>query len=84
MEKQTYTENVLDAPDSEIVCWCSRVTKGTILAAKRQGATNLGEIRTATSACTVGDCKRQSPRGRCCSREIIKLLEAANKKECSQ
>ncbi len=77
MEERTYTENVLDAPDSEIVCWCSRVTKEIILVAKRQGAMTLEAIRTATNACTVGDCKRLNPRGRCCSREIIKLLEAA-------
>lgn len=85
MEKSTYTENVLDAPESEIVCWCSQVTKGAILAAKRQGVTSLEDVRTMTSACTVGDCKRLNPRGRCCSREIIKLLEAAtNDKECSK
>jgi NAD(P)H-nitrite reductase large subunit len=84
MADQIYTENVLDAPDSEIVCWCSHVTKRTILAAKRQGATTLEAIRLATKACTLGRCKEFNPRGRCCSKEIKLLLEAAiNDKECS-
>ena len=81
-----YTENVLEAPASEIVCWCSQVTKETILAAKRQGGvTTLEAIRVATKACTVGRCKELSPRGRCCSKEIRLLLEAAiNDKEFSR
>jgi NAD(P)H-nitrite reductase large subunit len=84
MTHQIYTENILDAPDSEIVCWCSQVTKGTILAAKRQGATTLEEIRTITKACTLGRCKEFNPRGRCCSQEIRLLLNAVNNdKECS-
>ena len=73
-----YTENVLEAPDDEIVCWCSRVTKGTILAAKRQGASTLEAIRTTTKACTIGRCKEFNPRRRCCSKEILMLLNAAN------
>ena len=81
---EPYTENVLDAPDGEIVCWCSKVSKGTILAAWRLGATTLAAIRTATGACTLGRCQELSPRGRCCSREIKLLLEAAiNAKELS-
>ena len=80
-----YTENVLEAHASEIVCWCSQVTKETILAAKRQGATTLEAIRVTTKACTVGRCKELSPRGRCCSKEIRLLLEAAiNDKEFSR
>lgn len=77
MEKHAYTENVFEAPDGESVCWCSRVTKGTILAAIRQGATTLGAVRAATGACTVGRCQELSPRGRCCSHEIRLLLAAA-------
>lgn len=75
-DAKPYTEDVLAAPDSEVVCWCSQVTKGTILEAKRQGAKDLDDVRAATRACTVGRCKELSPRGRCCSREIKLLLEA--------
>ena len=75
---KTYTENILEASDSEIVCWCSSVTKGAILAAKRQGVTTIEAIRAVTKACTLGRCKEFNPRGRCCSKEIMTLLNAAN------
>ena len=71
----SYTENVLNAPDDETICWCSQVTKGAILAEKRRGAKTLDDVRATTKACTVGRCKEFSPRGRCCSREIRLLLE---------
>lgn len=77
MPSQSFTENVLEAPDDEIICWCNRVTKGTILSAIKHGATSLEEIRLATKACTVGHCKELNPRGRCCSKEIKLLLSAA-------
>jgi NAD(P)H-nitrite reductase large subunit len=78
---ERYTENVLEAPDSEIICWCSRVSKQTILQAIHDGAQSLDDIRRLTGACTLGRCKELSPRGRCCSREIIRLLEAAIKNQ---
>jgi hypothetical protein len=73
---QPYTENVLEAPNSEVVCWCSQVTKEILLAAKRQGARTVDDVRATTKACTVGRCKEFNPRGRCCSKEIKLLLEA--------
>lgn len=72
-----YTENIIEAPPDEAVCWCSNVSKRTILQAKLNGAGCMNDIRLTTGACTVGRCKELSPRGRCCSKEIIKLLEAA-------
>lgn len=69
-----YTENVLDAPDNEFVCWCAHVSAGTIRDAVRNGAKTLDDIRTMTGACIKGDCKNNNPRGRCCSVEIIKFL----------
>jgi len=74
MRPNSYTSNILDAPDSEIVCWCSMVPKATIMAAKSQGATTLEQIRVLTGACTVGRCRELSPRRRCCSKEIKELL----------
>ena len=62
--KNQYTENVLDAPLTEPVCWCSRVSKGVILGAKRNGARTLDDIRQMTGASTIGRCKEISPRGR--------------------
>ena len=59
----------------EIVCYCSNVTKDEILAAIANGAKTLEDIRKATGACTVGKCKELSPKKRCCSPDIIKLME---------
>jgi bacterioferritin-associated ferredoxin len=69
-----YTEKSLEASLEEIVCWCSNVSKRTILHAIHDGATTIDEIRRTTGACTVGRFKELSPRGRCCSMEIMKLL----------
>ncbi len=74
--KCQYNENILEAPLEETICWCSGVSKGTILEAKQNGALNMVDIRRVTGACTVGRCKELSPRGRCCSIEIKMLLEA--------
>ncbi|NTV49545.1 MAG: hypothetical protein HGB32_01795 [Geobacteraceae bacterium] len=76
--KGHYTENILEAPLNEIVCWCSGVNKQSILGAMQNGARNMDDIRRMTGACTQGRCKELSPRGRCCSKEIIILLEAEN------
>lgn len=81
MRTTKITENVLEAPFDEIVCWCSQVTKRTLLEAIRNGATDMAAIRAATSACTIGRCKELSPRHRCCSQEIKKLIENYPEKE---
>ncbi|MEG2172799.1 MAG: (2Fe-2S)-binding protein [Desulfovibrionaceae bacterium] len=69
-----FTDDILHAPDSELVCYCSRVSKGDILQAQATGATTLAEIKAVTGACTVAHCAVKSPRGRCCAREIRALL----------
>lgn len=81
MNKARFTENVLDAPLDEIVCWCRRVTKKTLIEAIRNGATDMPAIRDATAACTRGDCKEFSPRRRCCSADIQKLINHYTQKE---
>lgn len=48
--------------DSEIICYCSNVTKAEILTALENGARTLADIRRMTGACTKGDCKNLSPR----------------------
>lgn len=73
-----YSENILDAPIDETVCWCSSVSKQAILNAIERGARSMDDIRKMTGACTLGRCKELSPRGRCCSKEIRMLLDAAN------
>lgn len=72
----SFTTDVPKAKLDEAVCWCSGISKHTILEAKQEGARNMDDIRRMTGACTVGRCKELSPRGRCCSSEIKQLLEA--------
>jgi NAD(P)H-nitrite reductase large subunit len=57
-----FTGDVLKAPLTETVCYCSNVTKGRIISAIREGARNLEDIKIATGACTAGKCKELSPR----------------------
>jgi hypothetical protein len=50
------------------------VTKQQILEAIEGGAKTLQDIRDKTKACTIGDCEELSPKKRCCSGDIIKIL----------
>lgn len=50
--------------DDTMVCFCSKVTAGTIRQTVRDGARTLDDIRRMTGACTIGRCKELSPRGR--------------------
>lgn len=59
-----FTENVLEAPLDEVVCYCVGVTKGQILGAIREGARGLQDIQAMTHACTLGQCEELSPRRR--------------------
>ena len=61
--------------NKEIVCYCSKVTKGHILNALVDGAKTLDDIRKMTGACTLGRCKELSPRGKCYSPIIIEIME---------
>lgn len=73
-----FTSDILQAPDTELVCYCSAVSKGAILQAKELGAATLADVKAATGACTVAHCAVKSPRGRCCAREIRALLGEAD------
>lgn len=59
----------------EMVCYCSNVTKGQITEALQQGAETLDDIRRMTGACTKGNCKELSPRGKCCSPVIMQIIK---------
>lgn len=47
---------------SEIICYCSNVTKDEIIGALENGARTLNDIRQMTGACTKGDCKNRNPK----------------------
>ena len=59
---------------NEIICYCSNVSKGKIIEAIGKGAKSLQDIRDMTGACTLGKCKELSPIKKCCSANIIKIL----------
>ena len=59
-----FTDDIRKAPDTEMVCYCSKVTKARILRAIGNGACSVTEIKNATGACTQGRCKETSPRER--------------------
>ncbi len=61
--------------NEEMVCYCSKVTKAKILDALDNGAKSLNDVRKMTGACTLGKCKELSPIGKCCSPEIIDIIE---------
>lgn len=59
---------------NEIICYCSNVSREKILEAMANGAKSLQDIRDMTGACTLGKCKELSPTKKCCSTNIIKIL----------
>jgi NAD(P)H-nitrite reductase large subunit len=64
MTSVSYTDDILEAPGDELVCYCSGVTKNRIVEAIRTGARTLGAIKAATGACAIARCKEMNPRGR--------------------
>ncbi len=61
--------------NEQIICYCSNVSKAQIIDAIRGGARTLQDIREMTSACTIGNCKVMSPKKRCCSPDIMAILD---------
>jgi NAD(P)H-nitrite reductase large subunit len=64
-----------EAKDDQIVCYCQAVDKKRIVQAINTGCNTLALIQAATSACTGGRCKELNPSGKCCSEDILKLIE---------
>jgi len=58
-----------------MVCYCSKVAKEQIILALQNGAQSLDDVRNMTGACTVGKCKELSPTKKCCSPQIINIIE---------
>jgi NAD(P)H-nitrite reductase large subunit len=64
----------------EIICYCSNISRATILEAIDNGARSLQDIRTMTTACTKGRCQEFHPEKRCCAPDILKILQDNVKK----
>lgn len=64
---------------SEIICYCSNVSRQEIIDAIKNGAKTLRDIRNMTGACTAGKCKELNPKKKCCSSDIMKIIEENTK-----
>ncbi|HDI59823.1 MAG TPA: (2Fe-2S)-binding protein [Desulfobacteraceae bacterium] len=64
LRPEAFSQNICHAPETELVCYCSGVTKGEIVRAMQKGARTLADIKAATGACTLARCRETSPRGR--------------------
>ncbi len=58
----------------QMICYCNQVSEETIAQAIREGAHTLGAIQKATGACTGNRCKELNPKKRCCSSDILALI----------
>jgi NAD(P)H-nitrite reductase large subunit len=67
--------NVGSLADTDYICFCIEVDKGTIVKAIESGADTLKKIRAVTSACTGSDCKNVNPTKKCCSPQINMLIK---------
>lgn len=67
--------NWKEASNETLVCFCSKVDKGTVMEAIRHGAADVKTIQDETRAGVGGRCKELNLRGRCCHPDIKALLE---------
>jgi len=61
--------------NDELICYCIKVAKQTIIDSIQNGNTSLPMIKMDTKACTGSKCKELNPSGKCCSGDIKKLIE---------
>ncbi len=70
-------QDILDAPDNTIICYCGNINKGSIVRAIKEGHTSFAQLRAATGVCPEpNDCLHNNPKGRCCSTEVMALLNS--------
>ncbi len=62
-------------PESQLVCYCSQVTKGAVIEAIRNGASSVQVLQEATGAGVGGNCKKLNPSGKCCHTDLRVLLQ---------
>ena len=68
-------DDVTTLDESDLICYCIEVNKGTIVEAIRKGANTLKAIKETTRACTGNECAQKNPNRRCCSKEIKLLID---------
>ena len=75
-------EKWLAAPQSEIVCYCLGVNKGKIIEAIQSGCNSLKAIKDFTKACTGGECEIKNPSKKCCSQDILTIIDLYSDNIC--
>ena len=73
--------NWVEEPNETLVCFCSQVSKGTVLEAIQNGASDVKSIQERTQAGVGGRCKELNPRGRCCHPDLKALLKIYGEKD---
>jgi len=79
-KKKDYAD-VTTLDDDDLICYCVKIDKKTIVDAIKNGATTLKEIKAKTTACTGDECATLNPNKRCCSKEIKQLLKLYTKNQ---
>lgn len=64
------------APMDAVVCYCSNVTKASIVDAIAKGATTIKQLAEQTQAGVGGECAAKNPSGKCCHQDIQSILDA--------
>lgn len=64
-----------ELPDEQLICYCSRVSKGTIKQAIIDGASSVKELQDKTAAGVGTRCKELNPSGGCCHSDLRTLIE---------
>ena len=72
--------DVTTLSDDDLICYCTKVDKKTIVNAIKAGSNTLKSIKEATTACTGDECATLNPNKRCCSKEIKQLLKLGEEK----
>jgi NAD(P)H-nitrite reductase large subunit len=71
--------DVTTLSDDDLICYCTKVDKKTIVDAIKTGEDTLKAIKETTTACTGDECATLNPNKRCCSKEIKQLLKLGEK-----
>lgn len=61
------------------ICYCNQVTEQEIINSIIKGNDTMDKIRKDTGACINGNCKVNNPSGKCCSLDIMKLINRYKK-----
>ncbi len=73
--QNTQTKTDISSDDA-LVCYCEKVSVGTMKEAIKNGAKNVKDIVDATGACkSAQHCEELNPNKRCCAVDIMQLID---------